>query len=172
MRSKHVWLGRAAVLGGWLLAACSSSSSGSPANVAGDYSVNVTDANNGCDLQDWTQGSSATNIPLQITQSGSSAQATVTGLTGTYLQTVIGTNAFSGPVAGETATLTAAGTRSFTVAGCTFTVNMTAALAFSGDTVQGTNTYSANTNHSPDCGAIETCTSVQNLSGSRPPDGG
>jgi hypothetical protein len=172
MRSVHGWGGRAAALGGWLLVSCSSSSSGSPANVAGDYSVDVTDANNGCNLQGWTQGSSATDIPLQISQSGSSAQAQVTGLTGTYLETVIGTNDFSGSVAGETATLTAAGTRSFTVGGCTFTVNMTAALTFSGDTVQGTNTYAANTNHSPDCGAIETCTSVQNLSGSRPPDGG
>lgn len=38
-----------------------------PANVAGNYSVNVTNRENGCGFQNWTVGDTASNIAFTIT---------------------------------------------------------------------------------------------------------
>src|SRR6476661_8154629 len=91
----------------WLafLVGCSSS----PANVAGDYSVAVTNEADGCQIG-WTVGMSNTGVQVTITQSGSSATAVVMGGGGFGLGLLLGTNSFSGTVDGDSMDLRAIGT--------------------------------------------------------------
>src|SRR5262245_57064299 len=73
------------------LAACGG---GDPADVAGDYSISLTNGENGCDFANWMEGETATNVPVVITQGseGEEDQATavVNGAAGTYLDLVLG----------------------------------------------------------------------------------
>ncbi len=157
-----IWL---AALG---FAGCSSSS---PANVAGDYSVNITNGANGCNLQNWTEGSSNTGIPVSVTQTAGSAKASVviTGATGVYVNAVIGGMTFDSSVDGNNLDGLLHGTRAYTMGGCTYTFTVDLASSLSADTLSGTLTYIPATNHGTDCGVLETCTSVQQFNGLRPP---
>jgi hypothetical protein len=147
------------------LAACSSS----PADVAGSYSVNVTSRDNGCSLQNWTVGQMSSNIPVTITQDGSDVTASVTGLTGTYLDVVLGSHDFTGTIDGNDLDLTLYGTRSGTMGNCTYTYNAVLTGTLDVDTLTGQIQYQAKTNGNPDCGTLEGCASVQDFNGARPP---
>ena len=147
------------------LAGCSSS----PANVAGSYSVNVTNRDNGCSLQNWTVGAMSSNIPVIITQDGADVTASVTGLTGTYLDVALGSHDFTGTVDGDQLDLTLYGTRSQTMGNCTYTYNAVLSATLDVDTLTGQIQYQAKTNGNPDCGALEGCASVQDFNGARPP---
>src|SRR5215831_1933245 len=96
---------------------------GSDVNVAGTYTVAVTNGENGCNLQNWNVGNSASGIPLMITQNGSALTATVNGLTGTYLNLVLGSSAFTGTVSGNDINLRLVGTRTGNMASCAYTIN-------------------------------------------------
>jgi hypothetical protein len=48
-------------------------------------------------------------------------------------------------------------------------VRATADITLTGNTINGTMTYRNETNKSPDCGNVETCTSQQSVAGNRPP---
>ncbi|HZU83955.1 MAG TPA: hypothetical protein VE987_13600 [Polyangiaceae bacterium] len=158
----------AAALGG--VVSCSSSSfSGPPPNVAGDYSVDVTDGSNGCQFANWTQGSTATGIPVTVTQNATSVGVTVDGLVGSLLKLGIGTNVFTGSLSGDRATMTAAGSVAGTQGNCAYTTNATIDATFNGDTMQGTLTYTRMTNGNPDCAGITGCQTIQQFSGARPP---
>jgi hypothetical protein len=153
--------------------ACSSDSSFTPTpQVAGAYSVNVTNQQNGCNFANWTPGSQSQNIPFQITQNGSALTGDVTGLVGVGMDLWMGTHEFTGSLVGQSASLTAYGKNSQNQGNCTFTTNATANVTFSGDTVQGAITYTKQTNNNPDCASIQGCQSVQQLSGARPPPNG
>lgn len=148
-----------------LTAACSSS----PANVAGDYTIAVTNRDNGCNLANWTVGSSAQNIGVTITQSGSDAMATVNGVTGGYLNLALGSNVFSGTVDADHLSLTLFGTRSQTSGNCTFTYNAVIGADLNVDALTGTIDYTAKGNGNPDCATIDGCVSRQDFNGTRPP---
>jgi hypothetical protein len=51
-----------------------------PADIAGEYSANLTSRDNGCSLANWQEGGTASQIPVTITQEGDSASADVGGL--------------------------------------------------------------------------------------------
>jgi hypothetical protein len=142
---------------------------GSPADVAGNYTVSVTNAANGCNLASWTEGNSATNIPVTITQDGDTAVATIEGLTGTYVMAALGSRSFTGQVSGSDLDLELVGTNPLTMGNCTYTYNALLAGTIDGDVITGTITYTAATNDQPDCAGIEGCESVQNMNGTRPP---
>jgi len=150
-----------------LAAACGNSST--PANVAGSYTVAVTNEGNGCNFQNWQSGNTASNIPVTVTQSGANATAVVGGAAGAYMTAVLGSNAFSGPVNGAQVDLTLYGTRSASQGNCAYTVNATMLATSMGDFLSGTITYTAATNGSPDCGALQGCQSIQDFNGTRPP---
>jgi hypothetical protein len=156
-----------------LLAACSSStstSSGPPANVAGSYTVDVTDGSNGCNFANWNQGAQAMNIAVSVSQNGSQVTATVNGVTGLFMTAGIGTNTFSGSLAGSQASMTATGTVQGTQGSCTFTTNATVDATFNGDTMQGTVTYTrVPAMQSSSCASLQGCQTVQSFSGARPP---
>jgi hypothetical protein len=147
------------------LASCDSS----PANVAGDYTLAVTDHANGCGFQNWTEGESSSNIPLTVTQNGHDVTAILEGATGVWVDAILGAKTFTGTMSGHEMDVTLYGTRSITQGGCAYTVNANAVATLSGDTLAGTIDYTTSTNGSPDCGAIEACVSTQAFNGTRPP---
>lgn len=149
-----------------VLAACGETT----ADVAGDYTVNVTNGANGCMVEGWMEGDTASNISLVITQDGSSITGTVGGLTGAWLELVLGSRVFTGSVEGSDIAMTLYGTRSAMDGNCTYTVNATAIGEVDGDFLDGTILYEAATNGNPDCSELEDCQTVQSFNGSRPPE--
>ena len=150
-------------------AALSGAGCGSPANVAGDYAVNLTNKDNGCAFPNWTVGQMTSNIAMTIVQSGSDVTATVGGLGGAFLVAVLGSASFTGTASGNSIDLTLFGTRNATQGSCSYTVNAEIDGQIGGDLLEGTIDYKTATNGSPDCGALQGCASEQAFNGTRPP---
>ncbi|HEY1550340.1 MAG TPA: hypothetical protein VGG28_21080 [Kofleriaceae bacterium] len=145
--------------------ACSSS----PTNVAGSYSVQLTNGANGCMFQNYTVGSDTMNVPVTVTQSGSTATATVSGVAGDYLNLVLGSDSFTGSVDGDSLDLQLTGTRALSMGNCAYTYNATLNAALDGNSLMGSVDYTADTNNGSDCGALVGCMTSQDIAGSRPP---
>jgi hypothetical protein len=145
--------------------ACSSS----PVNVAGSYSVQLSNGSNGCMFQNYTVGSDTMNVPVTVTQNGSTATAVVSGVAGDYLNLVLGSDSFSGSVDGDSLDLTLTGTRALSSGNCAYTYNATLNASLVDNSLTGTVDYTADTNNGSDCGALVGCVTTQNLAGSRPP---
>lgn len=150
-----------------LIAACGGTDA--PADVAGDYAVNTTNRMNGCMFDNWTEGNSTSNIPVTLAQSGSDVTASIQGAIGGYVEAIAGTRTFTGDVSGSHVLAELHGQRSATKDNCTYTVLVTMSANLSGDTLSGTLTYTALTNQDPTCGYLQTCESVQDFNGLRPP---
>jgi hypothetical protein len=160
------WLAALAVLvAGGMFAACSSS----PSNIAGDYTVAVTNGSNGCNFPNYTVGNQNTGVAVTITQTGSNATAVVSGLSALALDAVLGSDSFTGTVDGDAADLTVQGTKSMTTGNCTYTYNGEIAATLDTNSLNGTLTYTGATNNSSDCGTIQGCVTTQDFAGSRPP---
>lgn len=140
-----------------------------PANVEGNYTMAVTNRDNGCPLANWTVGTSTPNIGVTITQQGSNASATINGLVGVFVSATLGTNVYTGSVSGNDVTLEVLGTRSMTMGNCTFTYNSTILGTADGDTMTGRVEYRGAGNGNPDCSTITGCLSYQDFNGTRPP---
>lgn len=140
-----------------------------PADVAGDYSIALTNRANGCSFTDWEVGNTASNIPLTITQEEANVSGTVGGASGGLLNLWLGSNVYQGTVTGDSVTMTIYGERSSTEGNCTYTINSTIDADLNGDILSGDIEYTAATNGNPDCGAIEGCVSLQEFNGTRPP---
>jgi hypothetical protein len=151
------------------LAALIAAGCGGTADVAGDYSISVTNRENGCDFDNWTEGDSASGISLAITQDGSSVSGTVGGLTGQFLILVLGSATYDGTVSGDDLEMTLFGERSFSEGNCSFTFNSTIVAESDGDVLSGDVLYRAATNNNPDCSELEGCVSRQQFNGTRPP---
>jgi hypothetical protein len=147
-----------------LLAGC-----GDSADLSGSYTVSVTNRENGCELDNWTEGNQASNIAVVITQEGDEAQADVEGVTGGVLDLWLGSSVFAGTVDGEDFVLTIFGQNSFTEGNCSFTFNAELDGSIDGDFISGDIRYIAKTNNNPDCTALEGCVTRQSFNGSRPP---
>ena len=145
--------------------ACSSSDSNGPtAQVAGDYTLTVTDNQNGCQVENFTTGATQSGITMTITQNGSSVSATGTGSVGLMLAFATG-DTLNGWIDGQEASLTSS--VSHTMGGCAYSTTATANLTFSGNQIQGNILYTDSGNGSPDCGFMQQCTSTQTVNGSR-----
>jgi hypothetical protein len=140
-----------------------------PADVHGNYTVDLTDEMNGCSLSNWTAGSSTTNVPFVVTQSGGSVSGQVTGLAGVFVAAWLGSNTFQGSVTGSGVDMTLTGTNAMSQNGCAYTYNAHLVGTLQGNALMGTITYSAQTNGASGCGSLTGCQSVQDFSGSRPP---
>lgn len=151
---------------GLILPACGSD----PANVAGEYSLALTSRENGCNLENWVEGTTASNIPLTITQDGSNATAIVSGpVWAAFLDLWLGSHTFQGKVSESRVRLTLWGVTSFHEGNCTYTLNCTLDAGLNGDLLTGNILYQAATNDNPDCGSLEGCTSRQEFNATRPP---
>jgi len=151
---------------GLFLAACGSD----PANVAGEYSLSLTSRENGCNLENWIEGSTASAIPLSVTQDGSDVTAVVSGpVWAAFLDIWLGSHTFHGKVSESDVKLTLFGNTSFHQGNCTYTLNCTLDARSQGDLLQGDILYQAATNDNPDCASLEGCTSRQEFNATRPP---
>lgn len=140
-----------------------------PADVAGDYSVSVTNGANECDFVGWTEGNSETGIPVTVTQADDQVQLDVGGASGLALDFVVGSSLFSGQVSGDRARAALIGDNAGSQGECTYTVTVDLDARVDGDVIQGTLEWRPVTNGHPDCGALETCTNTQDFNGTRPP---
>ncbi len=159
---------RALALGLLVVAACGSDG---PADVEGNYTVAVTNRDNGCNLADYVVGDMSAGIGVVITQDGSDVTATVQGLVGAALTLRLGSNVFSGKVDDETLSLDLYGQRPQMKDTCTFTMNAKIVGKVDGDTLHGRVEYRAATTtpSNPDCAPIQGCLTFQEFNGTRPP---
>jgi hypothetical protein len=161
-----------------LTSACSGGSlqATPPANIAGAYSVTLTNGDNGCQFTNFTGAPPTQDVHVTLQQQGATATGSVTGLAGLFFSIVLGTMAqqFQGTVSGDSFTLTAHGANAFHAGQCTFTIEATLSGTITGDTIQGQLVYTESTNGSPDCAYHATCSSTQSFAGARAPsaDGG
>lgn len=160
MRSWRTWIPVVAWVG---LLGCA------PADVAGGYTVNVTNGANDCEVMNWTVGDSASAIPMTITQDEGTVQAVVMGAAAIYLNLVAGSATFNGDVAGDRIAASLIGDNPQRQGECTFTYTVDMDATVSGDVIEGDLTYRAVTNGHPDCGILETCQNRQSFNGTRPP---
>ena len=140
-----------------------------PADVAGNYTVNVTNGENGCGFDGWTVGDSSSNIPLLVTQSDSTVQLDVQGGTGGLLDLVIGGSLFNGEVSGNGINAALIGSNAARQGECSYTITVDLDANVNGDFIEGELQWRPVTNHHADCGILETCVTLQSFNGSRPP---
>jgi hypothetical protein len=147
------------------MAGCSSD----PADVAGNYELQVTNGVDGCELG-LEPGANPDNISLEVTQNGESANGDINGLIAdVFLTRWLGSSLFTGSVDGDHATLTRQGNISSSRDGCSYFVNAVIEADLEGDLLTGEIHYSTATNGSPDCGTLQGCETVQAFNGTRPP---
>jgi hypothetical protein len=158
-------MNRLHLLAGLALAACSST----PADIAGDYSVAVTNETNGCNFASYVVGNQSTGVTVTITQTGGSATAAVTGLGVFALDAVLGGHTFTGTVDGDAVNLSLQGTATMMTGNCAYTYNGAIIATADGDALMGKLTYTGATNNNSDCGSIQGCVTYQDFSGTRPP---
>ncbi|MGE0789854.1 MAG: hypothetical protein AB7S26_29545 [Sandaracinaceae bacterium] len=140
-----------------------------PADVAGDYTVNLRNGMNGCGFDNWTEGDTSMGIPVIVRQTDSDVTLDVEGVTGGLLDLFAGSSMFMGDVGGTSIDATLIGERSANMGGCNYTITIDLTASLDGDALAGELAYRPVTNHHPDCGALEDCTSLQTFNGTRPP---
>jgi len=149
-----------------VVAACGGSD---PADVSGNYTVALTNRDNGCMIANWTEGESSSGVAVTITQDGSNATASVEAGAGFILDVALGSHVYTGSVDGHAVFLELFGTRGQQNGNCSFTFNSDIDATLIGDTLSGKIEYRAATNSNPDCAALEGCVSFQEFNGARPP---
>jgi hypothetical protein len=138
-----------------------------PTNFAGTYTLTTTENANDCNLANWTPGSTTTFTAV-FTQDGTAAQLTVQGAVALFLDLVVGTATFQGTVSGNTFTTELIGTKSATEGACSYTSNIAiSATLDSNSVISGTLTLTPVTNGDPSCGAKNTCSNGETISGNR-----
>jgi hypothetical protein len=147
-----------------MLVAC-----GEDANIEGNYSIALTNRDNGCNFANYTVGDQESGIPVVITQEGAAATATVNGGAGLVLDLALGSRVYSGNVDGDEFVLELFGTRGQQSGNCSFTYNSVIDASIAGDAISGRIEYRAATNNNPNCASIEGCLTFQDFNGTRPP---
>ncbi len=140
-----------------------------PADVAGNYSLAVTNGENGCEVDGWTVGESNANVPAVITQTDGDAQVEVQGVSGAFLNLVVGSNRFVGGVGGDRITADLIGDNSGREGERSFTWTIELDATVTGDVIEGELLWRPVTNAHPDCGRLEMCRNRQAFNGTRPP---
>jgi hypothetical protein len=152
-----------------LLSGCGSDSNfQASSNVAGNYTVSVTNADNGCMIENWEAGMSTSGIPFLIEQQDKNLNGTLQGVAGAGLFLWIGTNMFVGTATGNAFDITAHGSKMRTQGTCTYELNAEIQGSISGDLISGTIKYAPATSNDPACASLQ-CSSTQNFNGTRPP---
>lgn len=140
-----------------------------PADVAGSYTIAITNRDNGCMFSSWVVGEQTTGVQVVITQSGDQASASIEGVAGTFFDLWLGSHTYTGTVDGDELTLELFGNRSQASGNCAFTYNSRISGRINGDALSGRVEYTAATNNNPDCSMLESCLTYQDFNGTRPP---
>ena len=148
------------------LAACGG---GDPVDAEGNYTVALTNRDNGCNLDNWTEGDTASGIPVDIAQTDAAVTATVGGGAGITLGLWLGDNHYTGEVDGNDLLLQLEGNRNMSQGTCDYHYMSVIDASLSGDVLSGEIRYEAVTDGANDCGALTGCASVQEFNGTRPP---
>lgn len=143
-----------------------------PADFRGDYTGQFTNGTNTCP-GNWNQGETNT-ASFVVLQSDANVTIEVRGFAGNVLDFVLGTRQFTGTAQGNQLNATLIGSRAQSEGMCTFTWRANVVATLSGDALQGTITYTPQTNGHADCTArmVEGCSRVQSFAATRPPMGG
>ncbi|MEM9492226.1 MAG: hypothetical protein AAGC55_23970 [Myxococcota bacterium] len=152
-----------------LITAATATACGGSADFAGEYTISLTNGDNGCQFDDWVEGETSSNIPLTITQSDDALTAEIEGVAAVLLGLFLGTTTFTGEADGDRAELILLGERAFSEGNCSYTFNGVVDLELDGDFISGELRYEAATNDNPDCAALSGCASRQSFNGNRPP---
>jgi hypothetical protein len=157
-----------------LLAVAASLVACAPANVAGNYSGNVTNGTSTCP-GNWSTGNTST-VTFAVAQSGGNVTVNVQGVAGAGLALWTGSAAFSGTVAGNGISATLIGTTAQMTGNCRYTYRADLNGSLNGNTLDGTVTYRPDITAPPgsDCDAMRVtgCTITQTFNGLRPPPAG
>lgn len=143
----------------------------SDADVAGNYTIALTNRDNGCNLSSFTPNDTTTGVGVVVTQNGSKLTLTVNGLGGVALVALLGANGnvFAGSVDGDDFDVDAIGTRANNSGNCTYTFNAQIKGTLTGDALAGRIDYTVSDNGNSDCGQVHGCLSYQDFNGTRPP---
>ncbi len=153
----------------FLIAASSLTACADDVDWTGTYTVNVRNEANRCTVSGWTEGETASGIPVEFSQSGDNVDARVGGSTGILFNTLLGEDTFMGLADGDEVEMTIYGTRSVNDGDCTFTYTVTTNATLDGDVISGAIDYRPDTNGSPSCGVRNDCSNRQTFNGSRAP---
>lgn len=141
-----------------------------PPDVSGTYTGAITNRDNGCMLSNFNPGAMTTGINMNVNQSGSTVTVAVEGLAGLALAAFTGNTE---PMRGSTTvngfSVSKTGTIPMNVGGCTFNTFVQANATLSGNTLNGTVTYSYQTTNAEACDYRATCRTEQSFSFVRPP---
>ncbi len=151
-----------------LMSACGGPASNA-SNLQGTYTTDITNRASTCP-GNWTVGEHSSGITVDITQQGSAVTAQVTGGTGLYLEVATGSNTFNGTADGNSLTANLLGTTSQSLGNCSYTWKAVLSAKLNGNALQGTVTYTPQTNGNADCTAmsVQGCTRSQEVAGVRP----
>jgi hypothetical protein len=156
-----------------MLAMGCGSSNGTPADVSGTYTLNLTNGENECMYQNWTMGATAaggvTITLAQDTADPSKVTGSVQGLVAALVALVYGSAEFAGTVSGSTVQMKLEGTRTASTGNCAYTPIARLTAVASGDNINGTIKHSLQTNMTSDCGYRNSCVNTQTFAGARPP---
>jgi hypothetical protein len=152
----------------WLLGLLVACGGGGDANVAGNYTMAITNRDNGCNFNGYMVGAQNT-VGVNITQTDSKLSATVTGGGGFLLALVVGSNIYTGSVDGNDVDLEIIGDIAMNSGNCAFTYNSEIHATADNNSMSGRIEYRAVTNNNSDCAAISGCLTFQEFAGSRPP---
>ena len=125
MRRQAVWLLLAGLLG------CSDTVS----NVAGNYTLAVTNGANGCAFMNFMPGATASGVPFNVTQDGASVTGVVGGGAGLFANLVLGSATLTGTVSSTHLSMMLRGTRELMQGQCRYTVHATVEANLLGDTL-------------------------------------
>lgn len=139
----------------------------SDANVAGNYSAQITNGSDSCSLG-LTPGDTVM-ANFTVTQSGSDVTLMVKDLPGLLIAGFLGSNTFTGSVDGDDVNLERKGTVKATAMTCEYTYNAKIDAGQDGDAMSGRVEYRAATNGAADCGSRQGCVTVQEFNATRPP---
>lgn len=153
----------------WIACAglCAGSAACSDADVAGNYTAQITNGTDGCSLG-LTKGENAT-ASFTVTQDGGDVTLTIDGLAGLFIAVQTGSAVLTGGVDGDDVNVLHKGTVSRTAMSCDYTINVQLKGTQDGDTMSGRVEYRAATNNDPTCGSHQGCLTVQEFNATRPP---
>ena len=140
-----------------------------PADIAGDYLVDLVSLDNDCETMsmNWMEGGVAEDVPFSIAQSGVHISAETMGGAAIAFLALTGSISFEGEIHASHFLLVNTGTRVYDFGDCSYTINATVEGDLDGDTITGTLVYSPVIGNNPACEAYS-CRAEQSFTGARP----
>jgi hypothetical protein len=141
-----------------------------PVDAEGTYSLSVTNRDNGCNLQNWTVGNSATGVAVVINQEGEDVNADIMDAGARLLfDAWLGGHVYAGTIDGDELDLELQGSKSYNTGNCAYTYNSNFLATLDGDVLTGRINYTIAGNGNTDCAALDGCITYQEMNGTRPP---